>query len=140
MKDLLAKCIPYVPADLAEEIHEALQKPAGRATRLPESWRPSPSLMTWAAKERPDVCATRQVGAFTDFWNAKPGKDACKLDWDATFRNWIRNCRADPRPVVRNEPNPSPATVMARRKAVEPPSQAVKDMMAGLAAKLRVSL
>lgn len=31
MKDLLIRALPYVPADLAEEIHEALQKPAGRA-------------------------------------------------------------------------------------------------------------
>lgn len=25
---------------------------------------------------------------FRDFWTAKPGKDALKLDWDATWRNW----------------------------------------------------
>ena len=30
---------------------------------------------------------------FRDYWTAKAGKDAVKLDWPATWRNWIRNAR-----------------------------------------------
>ena len=38
---------------------------------------------------------SRTIGAtFADFWHAKAGKDACKLDWLATWRNWIRNQKA----------------------------------------------
>lgn len=31
---------------------------------------------------------------FADYWKAKPGRDGCKLDWLATWRNWCRNQRA----------------------------------------------
>ena len=26
-----------------------------------------------------------------DYWISKPGKDGLKLDWRATFRNWVRS-------------------------------------------------
>lgn len=34
---------------------------------------------------------------FADYWKAKPGKDGCKLDWVATWRNWCRNQRPPPK-------------------------------------------
>ena len=27
---------------------------------------------------------------FRDYWIAKPGRDAVKVDWLATWRNWVR--------------------------------------------------
>jgi hypothetical protein len=30
---------------------------------------------------------------FADYWHAKAGKDAAKLDWPATWRNWCRKAR-----------------------------------------------
>ena len=35
--------------------------------------------------------AAREWAKFCDYWNAKSGKDAAKLDWQATWRNWLRN-------------------------------------------------
>ncbi len=32
-----------------------------------------------------------EANKFRDYWHAKSGKDATKLDWDATWRNWCRN-------------------------------------------------
>lgn len=32
--------------------------------------------------------------SFTDFWVGRPGKDGMKLDWFATWRNWVRNSRS----------------------------------------------
>lgn len=29
--------------------------------------------------------------SFRDHWSAKPGKDATKLDWEATWRNWCKS-------------------------------------------------
>jgi hypothetical protein len=26
---------------------------------------------------------------FCNYWQAKSGKDATKLDWDKTFKNWV---------------------------------------------------
>ncbi len=139
MKDLLARALPYVPADLAEEIQDALRKSTGRATRLAQDWTPDPSLLSWAARERPDVCVSREVEQFKDFWLSKSGANATKIDWPRTFKVWMRNARSSPKPVLKSEPLPSPATVVARRKVAEPPSQAVRDMMAELASKLRIN-
>jgi hypothetical protein len=31
------------------------------------------------------------IEGFCDYWKGRPGAGGLKLDWDATFRNWIRN-------------------------------------------------
>jgi hypothetical protein len=33
---------------------------------------------------------TDELDAFRDYWIAQPGQRGVKLDWDATWRNWIR--------------------------------------------------
>lgn len=34
---------------------------------------------------------TRRIGeTFRDYWRAKAGKEGVKLDWEATWRNWVR--------------------------------------------------
>jgi hypothetical protein len=47
-------------------------------------------------EERPDVDLRAEHRKFVDHFKAKAGKDGVKLDWDATWRNWIRNARASP--------------------------------------------
>ncbi|WP_174523134.1 hypothetical protein [Pseudomonas oryzihabitans] len=68
-----------------------------RASRLPKDWALPEDWAAWALAERPEFTEqqVRAIGAtFADFWHAKAGKDACKLDWLATWRNWIRNQKA----------------------------------------------
>jgi hypothetical protein len=63
-----------------------------RATRLPTDWSLPDHLKQWAVDAH-HLDPKRVVAisaAFRDFWIAKPGAGGCKLDWDATFRNWIR--------------------------------------------------
>lgn len=74
-----------------------------RATRLPADWQPDHEMIGWAKNERPDLTPILQAQMFRDFWHAKAGKDGAKLDWAATWRNWIRNARATPqsaRPIT----------------------------------------
>lgn len=61
---------------------------AKRATRLPDEWRPSDADRVFATGLglNPDAIAD----SFGDYWRAKAGKDAAKLDWSATYRNWCR--------------------------------------------------
>lgn len=33
----------------------------------------------------------KEHAKFIDYWLAKSGRDGTKLDWDATWRNWMRN-------------------------------------------------
>jgi len=64
-----------------------------RGVRLPPDWQPSDVLADWAKTTRPDLVIAESVDRFRDYWIAKPGEAGVKLDWDATFRNWIRNER-----------------------------------------------
>lgn len=72
--------------------------PAQRGTRLPADWQPAPDLIAWARKTRPDLDPALQAESFRDYWHAKPGKEGRKVDWVATWRNWIRNGKAITRP------------------------------------------
>jgi hypothetical protein len=71
--------------------------PAGAApkkgTRLQPDWMPNQSTVD-AIKEETNATKdelTQQHRRFIDYWIAKAGKDGVKLDWDATWRNWMRN-------------------------------------------------
>jgi hypothetical protein len=68
-----------------------IEKRGARATRLPTDWAPSEPLFAWASKERPDLDIATTIAKFRDYWQAKPGRGGTKLDWDATFRNWVRD-------------------------------------------------
>lgn len=54
---------------------------------LPDDWR------RWAQHERPDLDVGRTWEVFRDYWVAQPGQKGCKLDWRATWRNWVRRER-----------------------------------------------
>ncbi len=62
---------------------------AARGTRLDPAWAPSPeSLARLRAKHNVDPIGSLE--SFQDYWIAKAGKDAVKLDWDRTFATWVR--------------------------------------------------
>jgi len=86
--------------------HASRDSSQARGTRLPDDWYPSDELKAWSSKERPDLDLATIIEAFCDYWHAKPGKDGVKLDWDATFRNWVRNQRNGTRPVTSNASDP----------------------------------
>lgn len=68
---------------------------AGRGTRLSVNSLPE----SWAAQckaERPDLNPEATFKIFRDHWIALPGAKGVKLDWEATWRNWIRR-EASPR-------------------------------------------
>lgn len=86
------------------EKSEKKSKDSARATRLPSSWALPLEWGNWAMQERPEL-SRDQVKAiadkFHDYWLGKAGKDGAKLDWFATWRNWVRNERSDkPRTVT----------------------------------------
>lgn len=79
----------------AIEAHGAV--PGGRATstrgqRLPIDFKMPQDWLDWASRERcwePSFVKT-EADSFIDHWHAKSGRDAAKLDWFATWRNWVR--------------------------------------------------
>lgn len=63
-----------------------------RAHRLPEDWMPSNAHRVQAAGKLIDV--DLEAEKFRDWTLAN---DVLKTDWEATFRNWIRNARPETR-------------------------------------------
>lgn len=72
--------------------------PRKRGSRLPDEWTPGPDLVAaMRAEGIPDLLARRELPRFRDYWRAKSGREGAKLDWDATWRNWLRRA-SDERP------------------------------------------
>ncbi len=62
-----------------------------RGARLPENFVLPKAWGDWAVGEGLPVDVVRfEAQQFRDYWVAKPGKDAVKLDWQATWRTWAR--------------------------------------------------
>jgi hypothetical protein len=58
---------------------------------LPDDFKITPSLRTWANQHCPRLDLEYHTAEFTDHW-LSTGKQ--KADWDATWRNWMRRAFA----------------------------------------------
>lgn len=59
-------------------------------TRIPDGC-PTAAMLNWASVFFPQVDLAIVAPSFRDYWLAKTGQDSTKLDWFATWRNWVRN-------------------------------------------------
>jgi hypothetical protein len=115
-----------------------------RGSRLANNWVLPNDWEYWANKERPDLNAAQVADQFKDFWCSKAGKDAVKLDWLATWRNWVRNQKiAKPNfaDIVRltvapsNEPDPALEKIKADEKRASPMPDHIRQAMNALRKK-----
>lgn len=60
-----------------------------RASRLPEAWKPSDETVAWCQGQGVD--ADGVLPEFVDYWRGVAGQRGTKLDWEATFRNRVRD-------------------------------------------------
>lgn len=56
---------------------------------------PPVEWLDFCRTQRPDLNPGILFDSFRDFWIAKAGKDGRKLDWYATWRNWVRNQKSN---------------------------------------------
>lgn len=112
-----------------------------RGSRLANDWVLPEEWKLWADKERPDLNAKQVAEQFRDFWCAKPGKDGVKLDWQATWRNWVRNQKSpkqNPADIIKltvppsNEPDAALEKIKADARITRPPTLAELAKMAEL--------
>lgn len=71
-----------------------------RGTRLSREWTPdlnSPANKTLHDQHDP-AWLSEQLARFRDYWTSKTGQQATKVDWDATWRNWLRRSADQEKP------------------------------------------
>lgn len=119
----------------------AAKAAATKGSRLDADWKLPKAWGDWALAEFPqwDAAKVRREGeSFRDHWVAKTGKDATKLDWQATWRNWCRSSIAhkdDPKPTPGAQGSAAPdaaatARMLASRDsgASKPPAEVVAKL------------
>lgn len=84
----------HSPRPKADESASA-GKPA-QPTRVPEPFQITEDMRGWAAESTPGLDVDWYTGAFVDFWRGKSGRNGTKLDWVATWRNWMRSEHGKP--------------------------------------------
>ena len=91
-----------------KEVKEERTSPparSARGSRIPDDFKPDIEAAVSEGLSMQE--AQRQALSFCDYWRSKPGKDAIKLDWPATWRIWFRR-RLDDRPPQTAPPRTPP--------------------------------
>jgi hypothetical protein len=84
----LAKSAPTL-AKCEIELFSNDKRTKGRATRCPEPFIVNSDMRLWASEHAPLIDVRLETTKFCNYWRAKAGKDATKLDWKLTWRNWL---------------------------------------------------
>ena len=99
---------------------------------MPDEWG------EFCEQDRPDLTPIKVFNQFKDYWISQAGQKGVKLDWFATWRNWVRSTNApkvNPADNIRltvassNEPDPALLKIEAdRKKAVPIPLEVLAKM------------
>jgi hypothetical protein len=90
---------------------------------FPKEWE------DFCQQTRPELNPVKTFDQFKDYWIAQAGQKGVKLDWFATWRNWVRSTNApkqNPYDVVRltvapsNEPDPALTKIIEDAKKAAP--------------------
>jgi uncharacterized protein YdaU (DUF1376 family) len=69
---------------------ESTKESASKGRRLPPDWLPTDDDWATACRLLGRQKAEIELAKFRDYWPAKPGSGGRKVDWDGTWRNWVR--------------------------------------------------
>jgi uncharacterized protein YdaU (DUF1376 family) len=124
--------------DTEHTTHNTKEKKNKRGSRLspdlifPQEW------FLFCKQERPDLEPLMTFNKFQDYWISQAGQKGVKLDWFATWRNWVRSTNApkpNPADKIRltvapsNEPDPALEKIKADdKKAVPIPLEVLAKM------------
>jgi hypothetical protein len=90
---------------------------------------------------RPELSPVKTFDQFKDYWIAQAGQKGVKLDWFATWRNWVRNTNApkqNPADIARltvpskNEPDPALEKIKADEKKAAPMPEHIRAKLVQL--------
>jgi uncharacterized protein YdaU (DUF1376 family) len=91
----ISECNAPPPPPHKKEKAEAIassKKADPRGTRLPDDWKPKPLTDKTAEMVAvwPAGMIERELAKFRDHYRKTPGTRGKSLDWDASYRNWLR--------------------------------------------------
>jgi uncharacterized protein YdaU (DUF1376 family) len=119
---------------------------SNRGSRLPTDLVLSEDWAAFCQQERQDLTPHKVFEQFKDYWTAQPGQKGVKLDWEATWRNWVRR-QAAPRPsfaqiaadvarttvpAVDKGPDPVLLKIAADREKAVPPPPGLRELIASM--------
>lgn len=99
-----------------------------RATRLPPDFTIPSEWVEFCKAERKDLDPHRTFAKFRDHWISKAGKDGAKLDWLATWRNWVRDERMARGPAFSGNQNKHAGAAQAIWGTPDPTQPEVIDV------------
>ena len=147
LADRYQDAIPETETETERESETKTEKSrtATRGSRLPANWVPNKELAEWSKAERPDLDLRKVLEEFRDYWTSVAGSKGVKLDWDATWRNWVRKQTTPKqsfaqqaadvaRTTVPPPPNQDAALkqIIADREKCAPPPAHIREMMKGI--------
>lgn len=115
-----------------------------KGSRLSPDFLFTGDWLAFCKQERPDLEPVQTFEKFKDYWIAQAGQKGVKLDWFATWRNWVRNTNApkmNPADIGRvtvapsNLPDPALEKIKADDKKAAPIPFEVLAKMAELRRK-----
>jgi hypothetical protein len=111
---------------------KALGKRLASDFSFPKEWE------EFCQQTRPELNPTKTFDQFKDYWIAQAGQKGVKLDWFATWRNWVRSTNApkqNPADIVRltvarsNEPDPALEKIKADDLKAAPLPDHIRQIM-----------
>ena len=81
----------HKPITNNHSIEESPTKQRTKGSRLSTNFELPETWTEFCQTERPDLNPQKVFDSFKDYWSAKAGNQGVKLDWQATWRNWVRN-------------------------------------------------
>ncbi len=136
--------LPSNAIDTDTDTESNKKKENKRGSRLakdlifPEEW------FLFCKQERPDLEPLMTFNKFQDYWISQAGQKGVKLDWFATWRNWVRNTNApkvNPADIVRltvpskNEPDPALTKILEDEKKAAPMPDHIRKYIAEVVRK-----
>ena len=90
--------------------HKPIDKDNKRGSRLAKDLIFPSEWLIFCKQERPELQPLQTFEKFKDYWISQAGQKGVKLDWFATWRNWVRNTnapKANPADIARVTVPPS---------------------------------
>ncbi len=115
-----------------------------RGSRLSQDFFFPKEWCDFLVEQRPELNAQQTFEKFKDYWIAQAGQKGLKLDWFATWRNWVRNTnapKANPADNIRltvpasNEPDPALEKIKADEKKATPMPDHIRKYIAEVVRK-----